>query len=369
MARLPTLSSITMIFVLLSALLAGSLGFMTVNERVSAYQQNALSVAVQTRVRGAQIAFASALHREWAGLKAVAQKLNPDDPRQLDQDLSLIVGSGEIISWAGYAANDGTVKTASNGMLLNASVASRPWFRQGLEGDFAGDVHEAVLLASLLPPQGSEPRRFLDLASPIRNAAGSVTGVLGYHLNFKWAQRLLREMAASLDVDLFLVNVNGDAVIATDNGTYHSPDLASFRTARTGASGVSVETWPDGKSYFTAVLPELDYQDLPRFGWSMIARIDASALAEPSRQFSTGLLWNFVVFGLLLVLISTVFIVVFIRPFSQLAENAVRIAAGDDIYPYESRRTSELHKIGAAVAQLQAKVVTASKQNAQPHRE
>jgi nitrate/nitrite-specific signal transduction histidine kinase len=101
----------------------------------------------------------------------------------------------------------------------------------------------------------------------------------------------------------------------------------------------------------------------------MIARIDASALAEPSRQFSTGLLWNFAVFGLLLALMSTVFIVVFIRPFSQLAENAARIAAGDDIYPYESKRTSELHKIGSAVAKLQAEVATASKQSGQPRRE
>jgi hypothetical protein len=336
--------------------LAGVLGYMTLNQRVKAYQENALTVAVETRVRGAQVAFSSSLHREWEGLKAVAQKLDPNNPGQLNQALSLVVGSGETISWAGFAANDGIVKTASNGLLLNASVASRPWFQQGLRGDFAGDVHEAVLLASLLPPQGTEPRRFLDLASPIKSSNGSVEGVLGYHLNYKWAQRLLREMAASLDVDLFLVNVNGDAVVATDDGVYHSPDLASFRTARTGASGINVETWPDGKSYFTAVLPELDYRDLPRFGWSMIARIDASALAEPSRQFSTGLLWNFAVFGLLLILMTAAFIVVFIRPFGQLADNATRIAAGDDVYPFESNRTRELGKISSALANLQGKV-------------
>lgn len=369
MPRLPSLTATTIAFVILSALFAGLLGYMTLNKRVRAYQENALAIAVETRVRGAQVAFSSALHREWEGLKAVAQKLDPDDPGRLDRALSLVVGSGEIVSWAGYAANDGVVKTASNGLLVNTSVASRPWFQQGLNGDFAGDVHEAVLLASLLPQQGAEPLRFLDLASPIRGSNGSVEGVLGYHLNYKWAQRLLREMAASLDVDLFLVNVNGDVVIATADGANHSPDLPSFRTARTGASGINVETWPDGKSYFTAVLPELGYQDLPRFGWSMIARIDASALVAPSRQFSAGLLWNFGVFGLLLILMTSAFIVLFIRPFGQLAENAVRIAAGDDVYPLESKRTIELKKISSAIANLQGKVAPVAKQSGQSRHE
>ncbi|WP_246617859.1 cache domain-containing protein [Rhizobium populisoli] len=369
MSRLPGLATATITFVFLSALLAGALGYATLNERVTAYQESALAVAVETRVRGAQVAFSSALHREWEGLKAVAQKLDPDKPTELDQALSLVVGSGSLISWAGYAGIDGVVRTASNGLLLNASVASRPWYQQGLKGDFAGDVHEAVLLASLLPPQGTEPRRFLDLASPIRSANGSVAGVLGYHLNYKWAQRLLKEMATSLDVDLFLVNVNGDAVIATDGGIYHSPDLASFRTARTGASAVNVETWPDGRPYFTAVLPELDYQDLPRFGWSMIARIDASKLAEPNRQFSTGLLWNLALFGLLLILMSAVFVVVFIRPFGQLADNAARIAAGDDVYPFESRRTRELNMIASSIAKLQAKVALSPTKSGQTRRE
>jgi len=354
MPRSPSLVFVTASFVGLSAVLAGGLGYITLNDRVAAYQENALSVAVQTRLRGAQIGFSSALFREWEGLQAIAGKVNSADPGPLTQALDLSVGSGDTISWAGYAGNDGIVRTASNGLLVGKSVASRPWFQQGLQGDFAGDVHEAVLLASLLPYRGEEPPRFLDLASPIKGADGTVAGVLGYHLNYDWAARVLKETAAALDVDLFVVNVNGDAVIATDGGQYHSPDLASFRTARTGAAGVNLETWPDGRSYFTAVLPELGYRDLPRFGWSMIARIDSSKLAEPNRQFSTNLMWSLGLFGLLLLLLTTVFLVVFIRPFGLLADNARRIADGEDTYPFESHRTRELSMIGAAIAKLQA---------------
>lgn len=54
MPRLPSIPAITIAFVLLSALLAGALGYLTLSQRVRAYQENALTVAVETRVRGAQ---------------------------------------------------------------------------------------------------------------------------------------------------------------------------------------------------------------------------------------------------------------------------------------------------------------------------
>lgn len=355
MRRPPSLAAVTAAFVILSATLVAIITYVSLNDLVRNYQEKALSVAVQTRASGAQLSFFRAIYREWLGLKTVAAQVVPETPTSMAQALNVAVGSGKVISWAGFATDDGIVQAASNGLLANMSVASRPWFQQGLEGTYAGDVHEALLLAKLLPSTNGEPRRFLDLATPIHRPNGTVAGVLGYHLNYDWARNFLIETAKSLDVDLFIVNSAGDAVIATDGGEYHSPDLPSFRTARTGVAGVSVETWPDGRSYFTAVLPEVGYEDLPRFGWSMIARIDARAVAEPDRQLSRSLLWSLGLFGLLLLLLTVTFIVLFIRPFAHLAQNASRVAAGDDVYPYESERTSELSAISSAVATLQAR--------------
>ncbi|MGK9055490.1 cache domain-containing protein [Neorhizobium petrolearium] len=360
--RALSLAFITAAFVILSVMVAGALGYLVINERAREYQRQALTAAVETRARGIQLSFARALYREWNSLNTAAEQVSNAAPQDLQAKLNMFVGDGSVVSWAGYAQTDGVVQAASNGMLINVSVGARPWFQRGLEGRYAGDVHEAVLLASLLPGAGGEPRRFLDLATPVKNAGGGTMGVLGLHLNFTWARDYLKELSKALGVDVFLVNSQGQAIVATDGGTYSNLDLPSFRTARAGASGVNVETWPDGHSYFTATLPELSYNDLPRFGWSIIARIDSDALTGPSRGFSTGLLMNILLLGLFLILLTILFIVVFVRPFHHLARNAQKIAAGKEVYPYESKRTWELATIGGALAHLQAQTSANSPQ-------
>ncbi|WP_229446353.1 hypothetical protein [Massilia oculi] len=55
--------------------------------------------------------------------------------------------------WIGMAALDGTVLVEARGLLEGKNVAKRPWFMNALDGTYVGDVHEAVLLAKLLPVQ------------------------------------------------------------------------------------------------------------------------------------------------------------------------------------------------------------------------
>jgi len=61
--------------------------------------------------------------------------------------MDLTAAGGDKVSWAGFAAVDGTVQIASDGLPEGVGVAQRPWFQRGLDGPFAGDVHEAVRLA------------------------------------------------------------------------------------------------------------------------------------------------------------------------------------------------------------------------------
>ena len=186
------------------------------------------------------------------------------------------------------------------------------------------------------------------------DADGSAIGVLGLHLNVAWAQRLLNELAASMAVDIFVVGADG-AVVASSTGEQPPTlDLPSFRMARSGLSGSGVETWPDGRTYFTTTVPELSYADLPRFGWNLVARIDGEYAALPARILSRDLMLRLVGFALILALLTLLFIVAFIRPFAELARNAADIAEGRDVYPLESHRTRELGMIGAALARLQS---------------
>jgi hypothetical protein len=332
--------------------------FNVVDGRMRDYRETGLRTAVETRAQGVQTAFAASLYREWTNLEYLSGALGVGNPEDVQDDLSTLVGNGQIISWAGYATTDGTVQVASNGLLVGANVGQRPWFQRGLQGSFAGDAHEAVLLAAKLPqPASGEPLRFLDLATPITDVGGSTAGVLGIHLNLEWAKDQIRQLADALDVDLFIVNPEGKAVISSLPGEFSNLDLASFRRARSGASGVGLEVWPDANSYFVATLPEASYLNLPKFGWSIVARISADAISKPARNFTAGLMFNLAVFGVLLLLLTLLFIVAFIRPFHHLAINATAVANGEDVYPYESSRTSELATIGNALARLQSKAI------------
>lgn len=350
----PSLQVVTISFVIATTLISCFVGYYVLNKRIGSFQNAGLARAVETRAAGAQLALGQALYGEWIRLRSAAQQASLLTPLEFQQRLNTMTSGGSV-SWAGYARNDGTVLAASNGVLVNADVSSRPWFKQGLEGNFAGDVHEAVLLASKLPrPESGEPLRFLDMAVPVAGTGDSVDGVLGIHLDFAWARGIVQQMAEALQVDLFIVNSAGETVMSTADGDFGALDLASYRAARTGASSVHVETWPDGRSYFTATVPERGIKDLPRFGWSVIARIDASTALGGSKTFAAQLMQSLLAYAVFIILVTSLFIAIFIRPFSRLARNAVSVAEGHDTYPFESRRTRELAMMSAALARLQS---------------
>lgn len=351
---IPSLQAMLSAFVLATTIVSCVAGYYVLTQRVESFQRAGLARAVQTRVTGAQVALGQALQGEWVRLRNAAKQVSLLTPIEIQRRLNAMTDAGSV-SWAGFARSDGTVLAASNGLLVNVDVSSRPWFQRGLEGNFAGDVHEAVLLASKLPQQTrDEPLRFLDMATPIVGAGGVTEGVLGVHLDFAWARRIVQQMADALQVDLFIVNSAGQTVMATVDGRFGALDLPSYRAARAGNASVNVEQWPDGRTYYTATLPERTVDDLPRFGWSVIARIDASGALSGSQDFSRQLIEALVVYAIAIILLTTLFIAIFIRPFGRLARNAMSVAEGSDTYPFESRRTRELAMMSAALSRLQA---------------
>lgn len=351
--RAPSLTTAIVGFVALGAALAAAGGAYVVVDRGAALRRAALAEAVSVRANGLLLDFARALHQEWRNARIIARDIARRDPSAIRSSLDLVVGDGSRVSWAGIAQLDGSVTSSSRGLLEGVDVSQRPWFQRGLEGDFAGDVHEAVLLAKLLPERQGQPRRFLDLATQTRDGNGNVTGVLGLHLDHDWALYHLRESAKALQIDVFLVNREGAVVMATDPSVGSSLDLSSSRAAMAGATLASVETWPDGENYLTTVIPTVAYQDLPSFGWSLIARIDNDAISY--RSTLAQLLPIPLIFAVVLALLTAAFVQIFARPFGRLAGSATAVLNGEDVYPYESRSTAEVQTLSAAVAQLQGK--------------
>ena len=352
-----TLKGIVLALMLLCALAAGAILVPVYLFSLDKFNRITLQTAVETRANGVQLALARALYNEWHDVAVLAKQVELDgDLSPLRARLDLIVGDGERNSWAGVAALDGTVLAASDDLLVGESVASRPWFRRGLEGKFAGDVHDAVLLANLLQPVDNQPPRFLDFATPIRNSDDDIGGVLGMHLNWYWVKAFITETSRALAVDAFLISRDSQILMSSTEENTKQLDLASARAASLGASRTFVEDWPDGTRYYSTIVPTIAYRDLPSFGWSMVVRINADNLLAPRQEITTIML--FALFALLLAFLGLglLFNRIFSKPFAILAQSADAIADGRESYPGEYRRTQELDRLSSALVRIQSRL-------------
>ncbi|CAN5197864.1 diguanylate cyclase [soil metagenome] len=206
-------------------------------------------------------------------------------------------------AWIGVAGPDGMVRSATQDLLVGKSVATRPWFVQGLRGSHVGDVHPAKLLASLLPASASgEPLRFVDFAAPI-HVDGRLIGVIGVHGTWDWAREVLESLlpddAAQRSLSFFIFDKNG-VVLDGPAGAVPSatlPASALPATAlREGPAASGAATWSDGQEYLTSMARVVSTgagasADL---GWTVVVREPvalafAEAHASGSRALAIGL--------------------------------------------------------------------------------
>ncbi len=312
-----------------------------------------LDYTVRFRTAVAAEDLARTLERDWRDLVRLSAQAAEMEPRRLSDILSGISGDGSRISWIGFADLSGQVVAANNDLLLGQSVSERPWYRSGLNGGFAGDVHDAVLLAQILNTNSNEPLRFIDLAQPVIDANGDPIGVLGIHINETWLENYLRETAALFNLDLFLINPNGEVSASSTGEAPSAGDLQILRAAQTGVQSQERETWPDGRDYFASLVPEVSYGELPNFGWRMVGRLDAEAIDFRADFVRQGALYASLVAVGLSLAAAFIFSKVFMMPITSLAEAAANIAEGSQDYPHSSRVTHEAALLSDALTRLQ----------------
>lgn len=350
--KAPSLITVTFGFVAASVVVAGLLLFLLMRERLETYGRETIATEIGIRATGVQTALAELLHEEWSTVKAMAQDVATDDPETIHQKLQMLVGEGRRLSWAGYAGLDGTIQASYKNVLLGEDVSTTSWFETGVTKPTVQDGPQALQL-----PRGhGRLPSFVLLAAPVRNADGQVRGVLFAHLDRSWAAGQLRDVARALDIEVLLIDSKGNIIVATGGGVEEMPDLPSVRAAQTGAPAISLERWPDGRLYFSASVPSISYRDLPSLGWSLVASIPADVAAVSAERLSRGMIFYLASFGLMLLLLTMIFVESFIRPFGVLARIASKIADGAEIYPPDTNRTRELQMITAAIVRLQTRL-------------
>ncbi|WP_410219370.1 cache domain-containing protein [Paracoccus sp. (in: a-proteobacteria)] len=317
------------------------------------FTDSTLDFAARFRTTAAAGELARTLERDWRDLVFLSERVNGLSPDQLTHLMTGAGGDGSRISWVGYADLSGRVVAATDGLLIGQDVSGRPWYRNGLNGGFAGDVHDAVLLAQLLGGEGENPLRFIDLARPVSHANGDLAGVLGMHINAAWLQDYLSEAAEAFGIDLYLINPNGVISASSADEAPNAAELQILRAAQTGVQAGGRETWPDGRDYFSALVPQVTSGDLPNFGWRLVGRLDASSVNFGIDLIRNGALYALGLVVALIALLTLLLTRIVMTPIAQLAASAQRIAEGSQEYPANSRTTCEAAQLSTALARLQ----------------
>ena len=259
--------------------------------------------------------------------------------------------------WIGLAAMDGTVLVEARGLLEGKNVAKRPWFSNALAGKHVGDVHEAVLLAKLLPVQKGEPRRFVDVAFPYLDANGQPAGVMGTHLSWEWAREVERSIIAPVQtrnkVQALIVSAEGVVLLGPQDLLDTTIKLGSLSSAREGRTGYAVEHWPDGHDYLVGYASTKAVGDYPGLGWHVLVRQDLEDAYAPVRQLRSRALWSGGVLALLFSLGGWLLARRITRPLVALAHSADGLRRGDthELVPAGSSYT-EVHQLSGALNAL-----------------
>ncbi|WP_207476368.1 cache domain-containing protein [Arenibaculum pallidiluteum] len=272
-------------------------------------------------------------------------------------------------AWIGLAAADGKVIASTGGQLEQADVSQRPWFRGGLQAPFAGDVHEAVLLAKLLgPTRDGAPPRFVDVAAPVRRPDGVPVAVVGAHLSWSWAEEVEEKVLEGIDnegVEAFIVARDGSILLGPGDTEGGKVELRSLATARQGVAGVTVERWPDGLDYVTAVAPTGGKEGPKGLGWTVLLRQKAEVALAPAHALRQRILMI-----ALLAAGGASFAGLWLArrvaaPLSDIAAAADRLARGATADVPYTRAFAEAASLSTALTELEARLGESPAQAAQ----
>jgi len=294
-------------FSVLAVLLFGGVGLLSARDAQQQSERDTALALQQLADRLAQRLDAdmAARFRDIQQLGALPDVLGVDPNTQRWRDvIARLHESSSHYSWIGVSDQKGRVLASTRGLLESADVHQRPWFSRGLNEATVVDVHEAKLLASLLPsPTPGEPLRFVDVAAPVR-VKGQVTGVIGAHLSWAWADERRREaMAGDIarrGIEIVLVNRGGAIELGPREPQLPGDTAQSLLTLKERAQMMS---WSNAEPYLTAVSASKPLADYPGMGWVVVVRQPRAQALADAIALGHRLMWlslaGAVVFGLL----------------------------------------------------------------------
>lgn len=232
----------------------------------------------------------------------------------------------DAYAWIGVTDQAGIIQQATGGILVGQNASQRPWFQSGQAGNFFGDIHEAVMLAKLLPqPTSGQPLRFIDIATPVRARDGSLRGVLSAHAPWDWVTDTI---AAAVRNSLH--GTQAEVILATGTGTILYPYslVGTLQAPSLPERGSHEVTWQDGAPYLTASAKVATGPGSTSL-WTVIVRQPRADAIAPVQALTQKLLLLGLLGVFLAMLIAHRFARYLSRPIETLADAARSIEEQD----------------------------------------
>ncbi|MBZ0106122.1 MAG: EAL domain-containing protein [Sulfuricella denitrificans] len=217
-------------------------------------------------------------YREIQMLAELSDIRNPavstEDKRRLLERVQTTHGQH---AWIGIAGPDGIAKVGTQGYLEGRDISKRPWFKKGMTGPYVGDVHDAMLLAKMLPNPSGDPIYLLDVAAPILGTDNKPVGVICSHLHWRWSREILKSLPTGAGIDAFLLSRDG---LVLDGPQHKVFDRFEGDSAQVeGALHAYQESfymadWRGGREFLTAHVSSKGFQNYPGLGWRLVLRQD-----------------------------------------------------------------------------------------------
>ncbi|KRW59329.1 sensor domain-containing diguanylate cyclase [Pseudomonas sp. TTU2014-080ASC] len=280
----------------------------------------------------------------------------PDDIDQVRVLVDELKINFPRIAWIGFTDANGQVLASSNRVLEGANISQRPVYQEALKGVFIGDVHEAVLLAKLLPNPTGEAMKFVDISIPVRNDDGALAGVLAAHLSWEWANEvrlaILEPIQKNRHVEFFILSKDGTVLLGPQDMIGQPLALSGMKTPDQTQPQWFTQRWPDGQEYLTGVATSKGYRNYEGLGWTVVARQPLNQAYEPAYAMTRNiLLWGSLL-AILFALLGWFLAGYFTRPLRRIARAADRLSAGKVSVIPDLKGTSEIVRLSQSIRHL-----------------
>ena len=246
--------------------------------------------------------------------------------------LEKIKGKHEHHEWIGFALPSGFVEAGTSGYLEGKNASARPWLPNGLKGPYIGDVHDALLLAKLLPNNNGEAIYFTDVAFPVKSKEGETLGVLCTHLMWQWTRNVIRSIEKDNGVDIYLLSKDNMILVGPNGSERENLEDISKNAANAFAqnSEYKIINWNLNNKYLTAHTISNGFEEYEGFGWKVIVRQSLDTAFENAYNNKDKIILISLIIGVIGFIVGVFLANLITKPLKTLSLNVKKMEEGKE---------------------------------------